>query len=126
MRRLRLAASVLLGAFLLTAAVTPGVTGSAAARAQATPIRHVVVLYLENHTFDNVLGYWCDQHPGRCLGMPSRVTLSDGTVVTPGVTPDTVPAIDHSTYAQQAAVNGGLMNGWQKLKGWQERKPDDG
>jgi len=117
MRRLRMAAGALLGAFLLTAAVTQDVTGSAAARAQTTPIHHVVVLYLENHTFDNVLGYWCDQHPGRCLGMPSQVTLSDGTVVTPGVTPDKVPAVDHSTSAQQEAVNGGLMNGWQKIKG---------
>lgn len=117
MRRLRMAAGALLGALLVTAAVTPGLAGSAAAQAQATPIRHVVVLYLENHTFDNVLGYWCDQHPGRCLGMPSQVTLSDGTVVIPGVTPDTVPAMDHSTSAQQAAVNGGRMNGWQNIKG---------
>ena len=32
---------------------------------QASPIRHVVVIYLENHSFDNLLGYWCDQNPGR-------------------------------------------------------------
>src|SRR6266480_4083366 len=51
----------------------------------ASPIKNVVVLYMENHTFDNLLGFWCDGHPQRCPdgGMPSSVRLSDGTVVTP-------------------------------------------
>jgi hypothetical protein len=26
----------------------------------------VVVIYLENHSFDNVLGFWCNNHLGRC------------------------------------------------------------
>ena len=66
--------------------------GSTATAQPATPIQHVVVIYLENHSFDNVLGYWCNANPGRCPdgGMPSSVTLSNGTVVTPSVTPDTI------------------------------------
>jgi phospholipase C len=91
--------------------------------AATAPIRHVVIIYVENHTFDNVLGYWCDANPGRCPdgGMPSSVTLSDGSVVKPGVMPDTVPEVNHSVAAQLAAMNikAGvpLMNGWQNIPG---------
>ena len=96
--------------------VTPGVTQ---ARAQATPIRHVVVIYLENHSFDNLLGFWCDNHPGRCPdgGMPALVALSNGAVVAPGTDPDTVPNVNHSVAAQAAAIDGGKMDGWQKAGG---------
>ena len=94
---------------------------SASQAAPGTPIRHVVVLYLENHTFDNVLGYWCNSHPGRCPGggMPASVTLSNGTAVTPGITPDKVPDVGHTVKEQQAAINGGRMNGWQNVNGCQ-------
>jgi len=39
-----------------------------------------VVLMMENHSFDSVFGFWCNQNPGRCPdgGMPSSVTLSNG------------------------------------------------
>ncbi len=89
------------------------------AGAQRTPVRHIVVLYLENHTFDNLLGYWCDRHTARCPdgGMPASVKLSDNTVVTPGVTPDIVPNVSHSVPSQQVAIDGGLMDGWQKIQG---------
>jgi len=87
--------------------------------AQRRPIKHVVVLYLENHSFDNLLGYWCDHHPGRCPdgGMPSSVTLSDKSVVTPGVQPDIVPNVSHTVTSQLAAIDGGKMDGWQKVPG---------
>jgi phospholipase C len=81
----------------------------------------VVVIYLENHSFDNLLGYWCDANPGRCPdgGMPSSVTLSNGAVVTPGVMPDKIPDISHTVASQLAAMNiaGGVpqMNGWQNI-----------
>src|SRR5689334_21222830 len=54
--------------------------------------------------------------------MPSKVTLSDGTVVTPTVTPDLVPAVSHSVASQQAAIDGGKMDGWQKVQGCQPTK----
>lgn len=89
----------------------------AAGRAQTVPIRHVVVIYLENHSFDNLLGYWCDAHPGRCPdgGMPSSVRLSNGAVVSPGTDPDTVPQVQHTVKAQIAAIDGGKMDGWQNI-----------
>ena len=102
--------------------ITAGLSGYAmtgAAKAQPTPITHIVVLYLENHTFDNMLGFWCDQNPTRCPdgGMPSSVRLSDGTVVNPAVTPDFVPKIAHSVAAEQQAIDGGKMDGWQNVAG---------
>jgi phospholipase C len=87
---------------------------SASQAAPANPIRHVVVLYLENHSFDNVLGYWCDQ-THRCLGMPALVALKGGTLVRPGVTPDTVPFVSHSVGSQKTAIDGGLMDGWGQI-----------
>lgn len=95
--------------------------GGAPAAAQASPVRHVVVIYLENQTFDSILGRWCNKHPGRCPdgGMPSSVTLSDGTVVTPGVMPNRIPQVIHTVASQVAALNiqGGVprMNGWQNI-----------
>ncbi len=93
--------------------------------ASVSPVKHVVVIYMENHSFDNVLGYWCHGQPGRCPqgGMPASVTLSDGSVVKPSIDPDTVPDIQHDVEAQLAAMNiqGGIprMNGWQNI-------PDNG
>jgi phospholipase C len=101
------AAALLLGALTAPAAQAP---------ASSVPVQHIVVLYLENHSFDNVLGYWCDQ-THRCLGMPASVTLKGGTVVRPGVTPDTVPNVDHSVRGQKTAIDGGNMDGWAQVSG---------
>jgi phospholipase C len=91
---------------------------TASASTVSTPIRHVVVIDLENHSFDEVLGFWCDQ-TGRCPagGMPATVRLSNGAVVKPKVSPDIIPIVDHSLTAQPTAINGGKMNGWEKLSG---------
>ncbi len=107
------------GALALTAAAATAVAEPTAVRAQPSPVRHVVILYLENHTFDNMFGYWCDISPGRCPdgGMPLSVTLSDGTVVRPGVMPDVVPIVDHNVSSQQLAIDGGRMDGWQNIDG---------
>ena len=96
-------------AFALTGTVT----------ARRTPIKHIVVLYMENHTFDNMLGYWCKQNAGRCPdgGMPPAVTLSNGGVVIPGIMPDFVPKIAHSVAAERDAIDGGKMDGWQHVQG---------
>jgi phospholipase C len=114
--RFRVAAAALL------AMGTAGLAGFAQpeqAQAQPTPIRHIVVLYLENHSFDNLLGFWCNQNRKRCPdgGMPSVVKLSNGTTVIPGQMPDKVPDVGHTVGAQQIAINGGKMDGWQKVGG---------
>jgi phospholipase C len=121
LRRWKLATWTALGAALACAGAmaAPGATRAQATRAQATPIRHVVVIYLENHSFDSLLGYWCDAHRGRCPdgGMPSSVRLSNGAVVTPRTDPDTVPVVNHTVAAQRAAIDGGKMDGWQEIGG---------
>ena len=88
-----------------------------------TPIKHVVVIDMENHSFDNIFGFWCDAHPSRCPdgGMPASLKLSNGAVVKPEVDPDTIPDVRHTVSAQLAAMNvsSGVpqMNGREKHPG---------
>ena len=92
---------------------TPTVTPSPP---PGSPIKHVVVIYQENHSFDNVLGPWCDQ-TGMCNGIPAAVTLKSGVVVTPSDATDRIPTMEHSVAGNAAAVDGGKMDGWASLKG---------
>ncbi len=100
-----------------TAVLRMAALSSSGLARQATPIRHVVVIYLENQSFDSVLGFWCDEHRGRCPDgrMPGSVTLSNGVVVSPRDNPDRIPNVQHETIDQELAINGGAMNGWEKI-----------
>jgi len=84
-----------------------------------TPIRHIVVLMQENHSFDSELGFWCDANSGRCPmgGMPASVRLLGGTVVRPTVTPNVVPSVCHSVPCQATAIDNGKMDNWQHVGG---------
>jgi phospholipase C len=112
-----------LWAVAFAVAAVPGLFALAPASGTATAatpsIQHVVVLYLENHSFDSILGFWCRSHQARCPqgGMPSSVALSNGAVVTPSVAPDVVPNVNHSVASQQEAIDGGKMDGWWKISG---------
>src|SRR5437867_13330908 len=44
-------------------------------------IKHVVVIFQENHSFDETLGQFCRLHVGRGDGYVGPVEPSDGTVV---------------------------------------------
>jgi len=109
----------LLMAVLSVSAVAIPAGAARTTSVQASPIRHVVVIYMENHSFDNVLGFWCRAHPRRCPdgGMPATVRLSNGAVISPTKTPDKVPVISHATTDQTTAIDGGRMDGWQKIRG---------
>jgi phospholipase C len=122
----RLLAAILIPLTAVLVALSPTAAPASPHAAQASPIQHVVVIYLENHTFDNLLGFWCARHQSRCrdaggnyVGMPATITLSDGAVVTPSVTPGKVPNVDHSVASQQAAMDctasGCGMDGWQNI-----------
>ena len=94
--------------------VTVGLLGiNQTADSANSPITHIVVLMQENHSFDSELGFWCDQHRSRCAGMPSTVTLADGTTIVPGITRDRVPNVDHSISGQTLA----LSNNWDQIRG---------
>ena len=99
---------------------------SAAPNAPATwPIKHVVVIYQENHSFDNALGIYCSRVAAGTivrLGLGAKCDGVAGAPAMPGspgpkTMLDVVPQIAHSVNAQQTVMNNGLMNGWLKIKG---------
>ena len=96
-----LATSVGGGAAPPGAAIDAGASGT-------SPIRHVIVLYQENHTFDNVLGSWCAT-THRCDGATHGV-LPDGSVIPLATAPDPVPNVKHDTVSQRRGVDGGRMD----------------
>jgi phospholipase C len=82
-----------------------------------TPIRHVVVLYQENHSFDNVFGYLCAVTlNGRCDGGTTG-RLSDGSTIALSRSPDIIPAVGHGFEDQATAIDGGAMDHFDKIRG---------
>ncbi len=83
--------------------------------ASGTPIRHIVVIYQENHSFNEVLGYLCVKNH-RCKG-----TLvgkrRDGTTMRLRQAPDIVPGGRHTIKAQRKAMNGGSSRTWCRAGG---------
>jgi phospholipase C len=99
-------------------AVALGPVPVGAAAASRGHIRHVVVIYQENHSFDNVLGRLCLQID-RCDG--SRMgKLPDGSGIPLAESPDVVPPVAHTTGAQLRAMHGGQMDGWGNIQGCTE------
>ena len=88
----------------------------------ASPIRHVVIIDQENHSFDEMLGYMCvNQLNNRCDGATTGKLL-DGTVIPLVKGLDVVPPVSHNDTAQTNAINGGAMNGFEKVSGCQKAK----
>jgi phospholipase C len=110
-RRARVGARLAAGALVVLAASSMRDTPARAA-ATTTPIKHIVILYQENHSFDEVLGDFCIT-TFRCDGSIATVRLADGTAVTPKVSPDQVPAVIHDVASQQLA----LSNNWDLIGG---------
>ena len=78
--------------------------------APATPIQHIVIIYEENHSFDNILGVFCNANK-RCDGA-THGQLPDGTTMKLPKAKDLVVQAGHDYPDQIAAINGGAMNGW--------------
>jgi phospholipase C len=103
----------------LTACVLAA-TVCTAARSQGeptftTPIEHVVIIFQENHSFDNVLGLLCVQDQ-RCDGA-TTATLSTGETYALTEATDKVANVPHLTSTQVTAINGGTMNGFDLVGG---------
>ncbi len=81
----------------------------------STPIQHVVVIFQENHSFDNVLGKLCVED-ARCDGSTTG-KLKDGTTVPLQQATDIIPNVAHSTSGQNTAIDNGKMDGWQAISG---------
>src|SRR3989442_5765128 len=91
-----------------------------------SPIRHVVLIDEENHSFDNVLGRVCADvangtidRPGRGMGCDgaTRGTLPDGGAIPLARAADLVPLVNHDVVAQHVAVNAGRMDGFGRIPG---------
>jgi phospholipase C len=98
---------------LLATSVTPGLRPSEVYASTTIPIKHIVVIEQENHSFDNVLGRLC---ANRCDGA-SQGKLADGSIMSLPTATDTVPNVAHNHAAQVTAVDGGKMDGFAKLTG---------
>jgi phospholipase C len=98
----------------------PRTFGTAAAGATphvaATPIQHVVVIFQENHSFDNVLGGLCVRDHLQCDGATSG-PLANGKTIPLAPMPDIVPQVDHRAIAQTTAIAHGRMNGFNHTAG---------
>lgn len=94
----------------------------------ALPVAHVVVIDMENHSFDNVLGKLCAEVAtgaiaGRqpCDGATTGV-LSDGSVLALSQATDIVSPVDHTVATQQTAIDGGRMDGFGLIGGCTQAK----
>jgi phospholipase C len=106
---------LVLGAVVGFGFTASAVVTSAAGSAQtvASPIRHVVFIYKENKTFDDVFAEFCQQHPTRCSPPPATVTLADNTTVPLTTHGDVSPELGHTIKMQHYA----LTNQWDLISG---------
>ncbi|MDQ1421611.1 MAG: hypothetical protein QOJ52_3573 [Acidimicrobiaceae bacterium] len=125
----RIAVLAAVGAIAATAVLAAPATGTAGPIASpvaptvvraapittSAPIKHVVLVYQENHTFDNVLGKLCVQDH-RCDGATSAA-LRDGGTRQLTQAADKIPNVSHSTKTQQNAIDGGRMDGFDHIPG---------
>ncbi len=108
-------------------AIVGAVAGTSAGRSAGAPnartfgavgrIQHIVVIYQENHSFDETLGRFCQVNSNRCDGYTGPVKLRDGSTYTMTRSPDIVPSVWHNVTGQTVVVDGGRMDGWGELPG---------
>jgi phospholipase C len=114
-----IAVEVLVGLSVLFGGFADAAESAEAQITGATPIEHVVIIYQENHSFDNVLGKLCVAD-SRCNGARTG-KLPDGRTITLTQPRDLVPGVDHLTAGQRTAINGGKMDGFGNLSGCREQ-----
>jgi phospholipase C len=96
---------------------------NASALGTPSPIRHVVIIFQENHSFDNALGKLCadiasglitDHDP--CDGATSG-RLATGDEIDLTRASDIVPYTIHSVQSQSTAIDNGQMDGFSLIGG---------
>jgi phospholipase C len=83
-----------------------------------SPIKHVVIIFQENHSFDDLLGSLCSRRTPACDGYTGAVRLADGKRAPNIPEPDIPPGMSHDARAHRK----GLRNAWDKVGGC-ERYP---
>ncbi len=89
------------------------------ARAVGSPITHVVILFQENHSFDNVLGLFCVSPPDGhqpCDGATSGLA-HNGKRIPLRPQPDIAPDVSHSRHSAIVAMDHGKMDGFNLIPG---------
>ncbi|HEY1330670.1 MAG TPA: alkaline phosphatase family protein [Actinomycetota bacterium] len=84
--------------------------GTLPAHASDSPIQHVVVIFQENHSFDNVLGQLCIQD-SRCNGADTG-QVATGETIPLSRAKDIVAQSPHGFMAEALAIDGGKMDGF--------------
>jgi phospholipase C len=98
---------------LLSASLAATTSAPGRAAAATSPIQHVVLIYQENHTFDDLLGATCLTRSTPCNGYVGPVRFADGVLATNVPEPDIVPFMLHGGRAQHLA----LANKWDRVGG---------
>jgi phospholipase C len=83
------------------------------------PVQHVVVILQENHSFDNVLGELCIQDHRDCAAAETGKN-ENGETIPLSRSPDRVPNVGHNQQLQLKAMDGGKMDGWERVSGCAE------
>jgi phospholipase C len=105
------------------AAITSGSNGAATTPTSispASPIQHVVIIFQENHSFDNVFGVLCTQNPAHrqpCDGSTVGKLYGGGTIQDPVAADIVSTAVGHTPKMQTTGVDGGKMDGWSRNPG---------
>src|SRR5690348_14023922 len=76
-----------------------------------TPIKHVVVVVKENHTFDNYFGSF----PG--ADGAAQIQTAAGLIAPPHAPDSTLRDLCHSHRCALTDFAGGTMNGWEQVAG---------
>ena len=101
-------------AALVAAVASPAVVPAAAAPSPS-PIKHIVVILQENHSFDNLFGRWC-YRTGRCRGAVTG-RIRSGRVVPLREPSDRVAFVGHEGRAHRRSWHGGAMDGFNRVLG---------
>jgi phospholipase C len=123
-RRRFVAASiaVLAAALLAIPETAPSATAKDlhARRPQATAsdrIKHVVIIFQENHSFDNLLGLFCVQHRDRHCNGRTYGKVSTGQTIHLRHGPDIPPKVLHRPKDQVRAIHDGKMDRFNTIPG---------
>ncbi len=113
------AVAVAVGAATLSA--EPARAGRQGGPLARSPIKHVVVIFQENHSFNDLLGALCVAEKNRCDGTTVGV-IKNGTQIPLADEPDIPPIVGHDHDDEVAAMDGGKMDGWNHVGQCDARK----
>jgi phospholipase C len=115
---LKRALRVICVAMALAAAVMASIAATSSASSArtraASPIKHVVVIFQENNSFDHLLGKLCVDEQNRCDGTTVG-KISSGETIPLKLGGDIPPGIAHTVHTSIKAIDGGKMDGWDHI-----------